>query len=256
LARSEFERCGLGHQFLWLKIDEPAVLAMPGKRHISRAGYFRLMIAELAPADINRVIYLDGDLVVTGDIRELYRTDLGQFAIGAISDVGMDDRTFADRFALAPQRLGYFNSGVLVLDLEKLRISNDFRRTLELLETRIDEMEYGDQCALNVIFWQRWMAIDMLWNVQRRMLMPNEGKSCFASREEMKIGYRPKIIHFTEHNKPWSVDAWHPLVWTYYRYLDRTPYALRVRQMAKVKWLREIRRRIKTFINWQRLKRT
>jgi lipopolysaccharide biosynthesis glycosyltransferase len=252
--RSEFERCGSSHQFLWLRIEQSSVLAMAGKRHISRASYFRLMISELAPADMTRVIYLDGDLVISGDLRELYRTDLADHAIGAVADVGMDDRAFAERFGLAHQRLGYFNAGVLLINLAAIRQSGAFLKALDLLEMRKDEMEYSDQCALNLVFWQRWKALDILWNVQRRMLMPNEGKPCFAEKTEMKSGQRPKIIHFTEQNKPWSTDAWHPLIWTYYRYLDKTPYRARVRTMAQVTLIREVRRRVKTFFNWQRLR--
>ncbi len=251
--RTEFELCGPGHTFVWLEINEPAVLGMPGKRHISRAGYFRLMIDELAPATVDRILYLDADLVVKADIRELYHADLDAFAIGAVTDVGMDDRAFADRFGLPHEHLGYFNSGILLLDLDRIRRDGDFQKVIELLQDREEDMEYGDQCALNVVFWQRWQRLDILWNVQRRMLMPQEEKPCFATAAEMKTGRRPKIIHFTEHNKPWSIDGWHPLISTYYDYLRKTPYNDYVREIAKVTFLKELRRRIKTRLNWWRL---
>ncbi|TCU24595.1 lipopolysaccharide biosynthesis glycosyltransferase [Rhizobium azibense] len=252
-ARSTFERCGEGHRFDWLEIKGSSVLGMPGKRHISRAGYYRLMLAELAPPDIDRVLYLDADLVVMGDIRELYASDLGEHAIGAVCDVGMDGEVFAERFQLQPQRLGYFNSGVLLMDLAKLRASDDLSKVITVLETRIDDMEYGDQCALNVVFWSRWKQLDILWNVQRRMLMPQEGKPCYATAAEIKKGRRPKIIHFTEHNKPWSTDGWHPLIWTYYRYLKKTPYRAQVLKLGEVHFVKDLRRKIKTIVNWYRL---
>ena len=252
--RASFESCGVGHAFNWLQISEPAVLAMPGKRHISRATYFRLMIGELAPVDIGRVIYLDADLVVKSDIRKLYTVDLGGRSIRAVCDVGMDDRIFADRFGLPHQRLGYFNSGVLVLELHNIRRDGDFQHALDLLQKRSEDLEYADQCALNVVFWQRWAQLDVLWDVQRRMLMPQEGKPCFATAREMKTGKRPKIIHFTEYNKPWSLDGWHPLIWAYYDYLRKTPYNRYVREVAHVTFAKDVKRRIKTLLNWWRLR--
>lgn len=252
-ARSTFERCAIGHRFLWLQIAGSSVIDMPGKRHISRASYYRLTLAQFAPEEIERVLYLDADLVVMGDIRELFAADLGEYSIGAVADVGMDDRAFADRFSLHYRRLGYFNAGVLLMDLAKLRDSNDLAKVVTVLETRIDEMEYSDQCALNIVFWARWRPLDMLWNVQRRMLMPQENKPCFATAEEMKTRHRPKIIHFTEHNKPWSVDGWHPLIWTYYHYLKKTPYRAYVLNIGQVTLIKDLRRRLKTFLNWRRL---
>ncbi|OWK22704.1 hypothetical protein AJ87_44335 [Rhizobium yanglingense] len=104
-ARSTFERCAEGHRFDWLEIKGSSVLAMPGKRHISRAGYYRLMLAELAPPDIDRVLYLDADLVVMGDIRELYASDLGEHAIGAVCDVGWTARCSPSVFSCSPSVL-------------------------------------------------------------------------------------------------------------------------------------------------------
>ncbi|MFS8047588.1 glycosyltransferase family 8 protein [Rhizobium sp. BR 314] len=251
--RTKFEFCGSGHSFLWLEINDPAVLTMSGKRHISRATYFRLMIGELAPSHIQRVIYLDADLVVKGDIRELYAVNLDGRSVGAVSDVGMDYQLFARRFGLPFQHLGYFNSGVLVLDLNNIRRDGDFQRALDLLQDRPEDLEYADQCALNVVFWQRWAQLDVLWNVQRRTLMPHEGKPCFATAGEMKTGRRPKIVHFTEYNKPWSLDGWHPLIWLYYDYLRRTPYNASVREMARVSFAKDVKRQIKTLFNWWRL---
>lgn len=252
--RLKFERCARGHRFDWIQLVAPNVLALPGKEHLSRATYFRLCLPDLVPAEIRRLLYLDGDVVVLGDVRELFFEDLGSCAIAAVPDVGMDAEKFADRFGLQPQRLGYFNSGVLLMNIEKLRMTGDCAFAISLLETQIAEFDYGDQCALNLAFWGKWKRLDPLWNVQRRMLMPQERKPCFAGAADMRTGYRPKLIHFTEYNKPWSIDGYHPLIWTYYRYLKRTPYRKEIMSRGEVGVVKDIRRRLKTYLNLLRLK--
>jgi lipopolysaccharide biosynthesis glycosyltransferase len=103
------------------------------------------------------------------------------------------------------------------------------------------------------MMWDRWTAIDPTWNVQRRMVV-SEGTPCYLTPEEMKTGQRPKIIHFTETNKPWAVDAYHPYVWMYYKYLRSTPYWRSVNAKAKTTPLRHLRRYMKTTFNLARLK--
>ncbi|MBB4571801.1 glycosyltransferase family 8 protein [Rhizobium leucaenae] len=251
--RADLERCAPGQRFEWLEITDSRLLNMEGRRHVSRAAYHRLALPDLAPADVSRIVYLDADVVVIGDIRELWNQELGDCAIGGVYDVGIDSEAFAKHFRLPPKRLAYFNSGILLLDLAKIRQSNEFSQVLDLLETRFDELDQIDQDALNIVFWGRWKHLDPLWNVQRRMLM-QEGRPCFAEKSEMANGRRPKIIHFTEHNKPWSIDGYHPYIWKYYHYLRRTPYWEAINKVGETNFRKSIRRRIKTTLIWALLK--
>lgn len=252
--QSVLERCAPGHRFEWLQVTDSPLLKMEGKRHISRATYLRLSLPELAPADVKRVLYLDADIVVVSDIRELWTQELGGCLIAGVCDVGIDSEDFARQFGLSPGRLAYFNAGILLLDLEGIRQADMFNTVVELLEVRHEELEQMDQDALNIVFWGKWKKLDPLWNVQRRMVMPQEHKPCFAEKHEMTNGRRPKIIHFTEHNKPWSVDGYHPYIWKYYHYLKRTPYLDAVNKIADAHFKKSIRRRIKTTLLWAWLK--
>lgn len=250
---ADLERCAPGQRFEWLEITDSRLLNMEGRRHVSRAAYHRLALPDLAPADVSKVLYLDADVVVIGDIRELWMQDLGDCMIGGVYDVGIDSEAFAKHFGLPPKRLAYFNSGILLLDLERIRQGNEFSQVLDLLETRFEELDQIDQDALNVVFWGQWKHFDPLWNVQRRMLM-QEGRPCFAEKSEMANDRRPKIIHFTEHNKPWSIDGYHPYIWKYYHYLKRTPYWDAVNKIGETNFKKSIRRRIKTTLIWALLK--
>lgn len=239
--------------FEWHEIADSRLLEMEGFNHITRASYFRFAIPTFAPADAKRVIYLDSDLVVLGDLRELAQVNLRGNMIGAVCDAAVDSEAFGERWGFAPKRLSYFNSGVLVLDIEMIRNAGGFEPAIKTLTEHREKCTFGDQCALNVMMWDRWTLIDPTWNVQRRMVM-SEGTPCYLTPEEMQTGQRPKIIHFTETNKPWAVDGYHPYVWMYYKYLRHTPYWRSVNAKAKTTAVKHVRRYVKTAFNLARLK--
>jgi lipopolysaccharide biosynthesis glycosyltransferase len=249
----KIEAAAPNQTFDWPEMTDAGMLGFQGYAHISRASYYRLAIPKLAPTDAKRVIYLDADLIVLGDLRELAATDLGDTMIGAVFDPAIDAEAYARRRNLAPRRLGYFNSGVLLIDVEKARQTGAFDAAVDVIKHRFDELEWGDQCALNIVLWNRWTLLDAVWNVQRRMLV-DEGRPLFAAPADLPADRRPKIIHFTEEVKPWSRDGHHPFIWTYYRYLRQTPYWKTVNDKAGNSTLRHVRRFARTSLNLARLK--
>ena len=241
--------------FDWREVVDSRLLGLEGNHHISRATFYRFAIPVFAAPEVERAIYLDSDLIVLGDLRELIKVDLGDTMLGAVFDPGADVEAFAQRMRneVTPKPLAYFNAGVLLLDLAKIRASGAFEAAVRLALERADELVYGDQDVLNYVLWDQWTRLDPMWNAQRRMLL-QEGRACYASTEEMQIGRRPKIIHFTEEVKPWSKDGYHPLIWTYYRYLRRTPYWKRVNEKAGNSTIKHVRRLVRTSVNLSRLK--
>ena len=250
--RRKIESCAQGHVIEWPEITDKRALGIETYDHITRASSYRFAIPDFAPADAKRVIYLDSDLIVLGDLRELSEIDLGENMIGAVFDAGVDFDAFAKRWALPAKRLSYFNAGVLVLDLEKIRATGALESAFELLSSRAHEFQFGDQCVLNLLFWDKWKRLPATWNVQTRMVTP-EGDPV-ATPQEMQTGCRPKLIHYTGAIKPWSRDPYHPFVWEFYRYLRRTPYWLSVNAAAQTTPWKHLRQYIKTVLNLGRLK--
>ena len=99
------------------------------RAHITLAAYYRLGIPEVLPKNIEKALYLDGDTIVEQDLKELWDTDISNYMLGAIEDVeGIDSRIRLD----LPDK--YFNSGVLLLNLNKLRETNLLEDSLSYLE--------------------------------------------------------------------------------------------------------------------------
>lgn len=220
-ARSRLEAAAPGAAFSWAEIDDPAILALTGQGHISRATFYRLMLPRLVPAHAHRALYLDSDLIVARDLTSLWRTDLHGAPLGAVCDSGMDWKPFAARWNLPFERGPYFNAGVLLIDLDLVRARGSFDRAIDLLGQHT--LQYMDQDALNIVHWGQWRALSAEWNVQHTMLLgeaaPDVPPAMLPPRRA-----RPGIVHFTGKRKPWLIDGYHPYAWLYWTALRRTAF--------------------------------
>lgn len=197
---------------------------------LSSATYYRLAIPKRLPEYVHRAIYLDSDLLVLGDVTELWNSDLRGYSIGAVLDAGFEGADLAKRLGFE-QPFPYFNAGVMVLDLEQLRECRDFDRATALCKEQV--LKYEDQDALNAILKGKWAALDPNWNFQRSFLY--DGYANWRTVSE--VAPNPKIIHFTSALKPWMRGEWHPLAWLYLREAQRLVVRGRMLDVGKLNWL-------------------
>ena len=121
--------------------------------HVNRAAYLRLLIPELVPQAVHRVIYLDTDLVVLDDIQELWEMDLQGKPVGAVPDLGIlassrMRRQKEETLGIQEGKL-YFNSGVMVMDLEAWREKQYGDQVIRCVEE--GNFRHHDQDGLNKI---------------------------------------------------------------------------------------------------------
>lgn len=152
--QKQVEACGRGAKFTWFEISNSRLLRLPGIDHISRATFFRFALTEVLPLECKRIIYLDCDLITLRDLGALWSHDLKGAPLAAAIDPGIDPDAFANLWDLSPNKLGYFNAGVLVLDIAQIRAEGLFDRAVSLLEAHWNKIKWLDQDALNVIMWE------------------------------------------------------------------------------------------------------
>jgi lipopolysaccharide biosynthesis glycosyltransferase len=206
-----------------------AVVGLDLPREIPRPMYFRLVICELLPRELDRVIYLDADVIVRRTLRELWRANLGAAPIGAVRDAYLPWMVRNSRFHwrdvdVAPDA-PFFNSGMLVVDLERWRAREVGARALALLS---GESSMFDQCALNIVLEHNWAALAPEWNVQSYHL---SGDECLAfaseGRDRLDAAISdPAIVHFTggTFNRPWEAPCSNPYRDEWLEHLDRTAW--------------------------------
>lgn len=159
--------------------------------------YARLIFDRLLPPTIQRVIYLDSDTLVLTDIAKLLETDLEGHALGGVLDpswlhaaFNRDIRNNRDLYDPADP---YFNSGVLVIDVEKWREADLMEHVERLKNLGILHRLYHDQGLLNLVFRNRFKVLDPRWN----MLSPGPDVKALG----------PYILHYTGRAKPWHLNA-------------------------------------------------
>src|SRR5262249_32029982 len=153
--------------------------------------------------------------------------------IGAVRDAYVDADAFAAKGGRPSGASLYFNAGMLVIDLERVRAEKSFSAALEFVVANNAELLLGDQDGLNYTFWGRWERIDPAWNVQR-YLTPKERAE--EQQEPMRRWRRrtPALVHFIGMENPWMPNVWHPWAWMYWTALKHTPFEREVAAAYKM----------------------
>ena len=189
--------------------------------HISHASYLRIFIPQILPESVEKVLYLDCDLVVRHDIAALWATDLGDKVLGAVRNpffVRHDDLEM-------PQGADYFNAGVLLMNLKRWRELDGTDRLIRFIEAHHDHLWAHDQDALNAVFCGEIREMAPHWNFQTAMLWSEPDGLSLSYPDFRRLLEDPGIVHYTTPSKPWHFANLHPYKDTYYQYLARTPYS-------------------------------
>ncbi len=161
--------------------------------HFSLASYYRLFIASLFP-QYDKVIYLDCDLVVLGDISKLYNIELGENILGAASEQYVKSTPEFRRYAnvaLGVDPDVYVNSGVLVMNLEEFRKNKIEGKFIELITKYDFDLLDPDQAYLNYLCKDKIYLLQSGWN-NEPILTSCEGEK--------------NIVHYALYKKPWQYD--------------------------------------------------
>lgn len=189
--RGLLKRAGVG---LWV-YDVAARLAAnqppPARGHLTATAYARLMMGELLPTSLNRVIYLDCDVICTGELRPLWQLGDAVPVLGATLD--RTGARWKPLLGLAPEA-PYFNSGVLIVNLDGWRQRDVARRIIDWIAANPAKATLADQDAINACLGDEIMPLPDCWNLQI-------GKDSGAlPRERLNEAV---LLHYTGGQKPW-----------------------------------------------------
>jgi lipopolysaccharide biosynthesis glycosyltransferase len=231
-------------ELAWIEIDPRPVKNLHSAPN-SSASFFRMMLPDLLP-DLDRIIYLDCDIVVCSPLTELWQCKMGDAIVGAVRDAVSP--WAAGQFMTHWRDLGlppdapYFNSGVLIIPLSVWRKEGVAAAMLDLL--RSVHCVQGDQDALNTIAHGHWHELSRRWNVQT-MDWLGQTIGWVLMREEIEAALAdPAIIHYTTPGKPWWLGSAHPRDDLWFEHLGFTPWPEWRPRTRRAPW-REAGRRAK-----------
>lgn len=212
----------LGGQLTVYKADPSQFEGLPTLRFGS-AVYQRILLADYLPSEVHRVIYIDADTLVTADLKELWETDLEGLPLAAVEDL-----SHSACKTIGVPRIEYFNSGVLVMDLDLWRSENIHGKVAQYAGENAHRLKYVDQCSLNAVLHERWKVLPPKWNQQANIYKVlrkySKGSNYSKTLLRQAVAF-PAITHFTGKKKPWLYYCFHPSKPLYRSYLEKTPWA-------------------------------
>ena len=190
----------------------------PISGHISIATYFRILIPEIL-LDLEKVLYLDCDIIVLSSLKALWDIDISNYAIAAVPDMYDRDLRIYNRLEY-DMRKGYFNAGVLLMNLKYWRARNISNKILSYIDNNSNKIKYWDQDALNYILQDEKLILPLCYNVhdgfywKKHFLNNNQINEIFDAR------LNPVILHYTGAVKPWYKECEHPRKNDYIKYVE------------------------------------
>lgn len=193
--------------------------------YITPTTYARLFLSEVLPTDVEKVIYLDCDLIVLDSLVPLWTCSLEkEYELAVVEDSCSANPCYYERLHISNCHR-YFNAGVLLIDLSAWRERKFVELALDLLNTSKLQLDYADQDVLNVLCEGRVKYLPFRFNLQEAMLrryVPEIGDD--ARRKIVESLSSPAVIHFTYLLKPWSYTSFHPYREHFYYYFDQTEW--------------------------------
>ena len=172
--------------------------------------FLRLIIPNILPAEIERVLYLDTDTLIANSILPLFSLDMKGKAVGAVNEK-IPNSTKHSRHLNYDENKGYFNAGVLLIDLKQWREINATKQLIDFCVKNIKHLQLFDQDALNVIFQDNKCELPLCYNI----IPANLNSDYYYTPEHLdeikEAVYRPVIIHYAS-SAPWYMDEYqHPM---------------------------------------------
>lgn len=177
----------------FLVISDNSFIDLKILEHFSRDMYSRYLLPNLL-MDKDKVLYLDADILITGDIRELYETHIDEYFAAGVRDLGIAKDQFKDYLEILDiDNKRYFNSGVLLLNLANMRKHHKTDELIAKTAELLQHIHHPDQDIINLVFRGKIKEISNVWNYQ------DEDR-----KRHPELLRKSSIIHYTTALKPWN----------------------------------------------------
>ncbi len=170
--------------------------------YVSKAALFKFDLAEVFK-DFDKILYMDSDMVVNRSLKVLYQTDLSENYAAVVKDMAGEK---AGHHAKMNHR-SYFNSGMMLLNLKKLRADNIPAKLLEYKKQEVWK-SFMDQDAFNFVFDEKVLYVSPDYNLMYgNLIFPQDETASYfgcSLKELSRILKKPCILHLTNKGKPWD----------------------------------------------------
>lgn len=193
----------LGASIDFLPVPDERLAGLPTRGFTRKATWYRIFLPELL-SELDRVLYLDSDLIALADLGPLWETAVGDHYVAAVTNV-LEPR-YAERLAaggLEPRT--YFNAGVMLMNLELMRRDDCSRGLRAYGVEHAGALVLRDQDALNAVLGKRRLELHPRWNCMNAFFVFPWSVDAFGPERLAEARVEPMIRHFEgpDSNKPW-----------------------------------------------------
>ena len=189
--------------------------------YITVSTTYRLLLLSKLFCEYDKMLYLDSDIVVEGDISELYHINMDNLPVAAVEETGFRQMSHCKKAVFINGSLpynvdnyrtdalnmkhpeGYFNAGVVLFNLKKCRECISFDNAVNIIKSK--KYFYNDQDVLNILFDGQVCLLDYSWNYQNNVesFLKKKPELYGPMYWDVKRG-APNIIHYVSSYKPWK----------------------------------------------------
>lgn len=207
--------------------------------HVSLATYYRLLLPAFLPKNVQKVLYLDGDMLCFSSLRGLYDINIKDYSLAASYDsqcFNSERKRLIDLNNESP----YFAAGVLLVNLDYWRQNNIQKKTMDYIKDNAEKLLWHDQDVLNAVLEGTIKQLDFRYNFYETYFKGPE-KSSMSNKLWQEVVLAKKnicLLHFSQSEKPWHIECYHPLkqIWRdYYKAVFKHKPKLRFKYNGKTR---------------------
>lgn len=196
-----------------IKVDATVFTDMPLNTHFTMETYFRLLMPALLPKEIDKILYLDVDMIIRYSLDDLYQMEMGDCYAVVCPSRWEPMRLEKEKLPLSSSHI-YFNAGVMLYNMKKIREENDELFLIRCMYKHKEKLRYLDQDVLNIAFCDRVKYVD--YHIYDMQIVAGEK---FMTRELKDIRRQAAVIHYLGDVKPWDREHYYrnPLKREYFK---------------------------------------
>ncbi len=205
-----------------IAVDAALFESAPTSKRYPKEMYYRLLSPLILPREVERVLYLDPDMLIINPLRPLWELDLHGKAFAAASHTGLTEMANGINQMRLDTEHEYFNSGVMLIDLTAARKLVTAEDVFACVSEHEKELILPDQDVFNILYGKETRPVeDVLWNYDVR----NYSKYLIRSTGKHDLSWvmrNTAVLHFCGRNKPWHEDYKNPFGMLYLHYMNLT----------------------------------
>lgn len=231
LVRQALAGFGARAEVRFITVPDSLVEGLPLFKAMPRSAlrpvmWYRVFLPQLVP-DEPKVLYLDCDTLVVDCLDPLWQIVIEDKAIAAVTNPIGNTKKGETPWPMVcglSDSADYFNSGVMLMNLEYFRAHDVSRRVVEHGLANADWVRFGDQDSLVSVLHAQRVPLHPRWNLLRLIIMTGDARRLFGQSKVSEAIKHPAILHFEGTTKPWLDPTQHPYGRAFGRYARKLPW--------------------------------